>query len=99
MTEVWQLTRDEFVNEVRQGKRDFRCIGVDEITGAYLSRILGYAEQDGHNLDSARHQFDSAILQHHSAQVVTAYASGKRVPERVMAEYADYFTQRQEALL
>jgi hypothetical protein len=91
VSESWELTRAEFAADVRAGKRDFNCPGIDGRTGAYLARMLGYAERDGNNVDLARATFDKAVLQHHCADVLIAFSDGKPVPKHVLREYADYF--------
>lgn len=87
----WEFTRAEYAVLVRDGKRDFACLGNTGRTGAFLARILATAEQDGHNLDLAREMFARAVLQHHCAEVLIAYSDGLPVPKHVIREYADYF--------
>ena len=87
----WEYTRAEYAALVRDGKRDFQCLGNTGRTGAVLARILTAAEQDGQNLDLAREMFDRAVLQHHCAEVLVAYSDGLYVPKDVIREYVDYF--------
>jgi len=86
-----EFTRAEYAVLVRDGKRDFQCLGNTGRTGAFLARILANAEKDGHNLDLARDMFARAVLQHHCAEVLIAYSDGMPVPKHVIREYADYF--------
>ena len=86
----WEYTRAEYAALVRDGKRDFQCLGNTGRTGAFLARILATAEQDGHNLELARGMFDHAVLQHHCAEVLVAYSDGLPVPKHVIQGYADW---------
>jgi hypothetical protein len=86
------LTRAEFAAEVRAGERDFKLLGSDERYASGLARCLATAEADGNNLDVAREAFDKAIGFHHEADVLIAYADGLPVPNCVLREYAERFT-------
>ena len=92
---VWELTRGEFALEVLAGRRDFPLLG-NSGTAARLARSVHWAEKTGQNSDIAREAFDKAILQHHCAEVLIAYADGMTVPKHFLREYADYFSPEQQ---
>ena len=75
---AWQLTREQFLKSVRNG-RDFKRIGTTTNTTAVLRRVKDWTRLD--NLASDWHQ----------GRVATAIALGKSVPDIVLSDYPNLF--------
>src|ERR1019366_7614512 len=74
--EPWEMTKDEFVNDVRNG-RDFKQLGVKPTP---LDTLRGAKDFES---------LDRQAASHHNARVTMAVAEGKPVPAEVLKDYPE----------
>jgi len=91
MLPSWEMTRGEFSAAVLAGRRDFPLLG-DKEMASKLARMVHWAKDSGQNIDIAQELFEKAVCRRHEADVLIAYSDGWPVPNRVLREYADRFT-------
>lgn len=95
MKEVWEITLDEFRNDILKGYRDFNLLGSRGRKASDLALALKAAPENSYNFAETTREFERVTEEEHMVDVLLAFSDGKPVSREILHTYASHIKNTQ----